>query len=246
MSWLKLSDGYPDDPKVAAAGPLAAMLDVCGMGYAARYLTDGSVPAGAVAKLINLDGISDRDGPVTADRLADRLVEVGRWERAPGGFQIHDYLDYNPSRAQSLEMREKRQVAAKAGGKSRAGDAPRVKGRFASTTPADHQPDGWSDAGAPAGSTAGGPPQPETSPRTRTRTRTGSHAAGATLVDALELDDGEGPGAMTDAAQRRRINAFAGVLEGTIAEEAAAPYLRVGDLDHARLGEWPPDLEVRA
>lgn len=88
MPWAKIDDGFTDHPKVIAAGPMASWLYVCGLTYSARLLTDGFIPAGQVRKLADVDG---------ATALADTLVSVGLWERAEGGFQIHDYLEYNPS-----------------------------------------------------------------------------------------------------------------------------------------------------
>ena len=96
MPWLRVDDGFADHPKVVQAGSDAAWMDVCGMCYAARYLTDGFVPTKQVPKL------TDKPNP---DELAQILVDVGLWEPRPGGFQIHDYLDYNPTREQVLRQR---------------------------------------------------------------------------------------------------------------------------------------------
>lgn len=88
MSWVKLDDQFTDHPKIAQAGALAGWLYVCGLTYSARYLTDGFVPAAQVRRLADVDN---------AETLAARLVAAGLWEPAPGGYQIHDYLDYQPS-----------------------------------------------------------------------------------------------------------------------------------------------------
>lgn len=88
MTWVRLADDFADHPKVIAAGPLAGWLWVCSLAYANKYLTDGFVPQGAVRRL------ADVDDPA---RLAARLVEVGLWTRADGGYRIHDYADFQPS-----------------------------------------------------------------------------------------------------------------------------------------------------
>src|SRR5690606_5177208 len=53
-------------------------------------------------------------------KAADLLVKVGLWEPAEGGFQIHDYLDYNPSaddvRAEQARISESRAKAGRMGG----------------------------------------------------------------------------------------------------------------------------------
>lgn len=97
MSWIKIDDQFADHPKVVEAGPLAAWLYVCGLTYCGRYLTDGWIPDGQVRKLADVDKATD---------LADRLVDVGLWDRVDDGYVVHDYLDYNPSGAKVKAERE--------------------------------------------------------------------------------------------------------------------------------------------
>lgn len=107
MAWVRLDDGFPDHPKIDAAGGDAAWLHVCGIAYCARNLTDGFVAFGRVPKL------SDRKGSL---KLATQLVEVGLWEETEGGYLIHDYLDYNPTKEEVLADRaDKHEQKAKAG-----------------------------------------------------------------------------------------------------------------------------------
>lgn len=91
MPWIRLDDQFPDHPKTVAAGPMAAWLFVCGIGYCNRLLTDGVIPTGQVRKLADVDN---------AMELAARLVEVGLWEAVEGGYRVHDFLDYQPSAEQ--------------------------------------------------------------------------------------------------------------------------------------------------
>lgn len=88
MAWVRLADDFADHPKIVAAGPLAGWLWLCGIAYCNRYLTDGFVPAAQVKRL------ADVDDPAS---LAVRLLDVGLWERAPGGYRVHDYAGYQPS-----------------------------------------------------------------------------------------------------------------------------------------------------
>lgn len=62
------------------------------LSWCADYLTDGFVPEIQVKRLLFVC-----DDPLA---IADRLVAAGLWERADGGYQIHDYLEYNPSAEQ--------------------------------------------------------------------------------------------------------------------------------------------------
>lgn len=98
MAWVRLDDGFPDHPKALQAGPLACWLYVCGIAYANRYLTDGFIPERQVRRLI------DAKKP---EALTEALVNAGLWETVEGGFQIHDYLDYQPSAEKIAESREK-------------------------------------------------------------------------------------------------------------------------------------------
>lgn len=87
MPWFRLDDSFHSHPKVIAAGNEAVGLYVrCGT-HAAEHLTDGFVGKETVALYGD-------------DALAAKLTGVRLWHRARGGWTIHDYLDYNPSREQ--------------------------------------------------------------------------------------------------------------------------------------------------
>lgn len=114
--WVKVDDQFPDHPKVAAAGPAAAWLFVCGLCYCNRMLTDGFIPAGQIDKLV--PHTPDRPVEDAPHRLAERLCQVGLLDeherRGMRGFVIHDYLKFQPSRKQVLAERTrgaKRQAA---------------------------------------------------------------------------------------------------------------------------------------
>jgi hypothetical protein len=98
MPWVRLDDGYPEHPKVDQVGPLAAWLNVCAWAYCARNLTDGFVPGAQVSRLANVK---------QPDKLSQKLVAARLWECVEGGYQVHDYLAYNPSRAQVMKERDK-------------------------------------------------------------------------------------------------------------------------------------------
>lgn len=131
MTWVRLDDQFPKHPKVAAAGPLAGWLHVCGLCYCNQYLTDGFVPRAVAHSLthyehVGLETASAEGGligfgnDVTCEWMASVLCEHGVWERVEGGYQIHDYLDYQPSRAEVEELRAKKQAAGQAGGQAAA------------------------------------------------------------------------------------------------------------------------------
>ena len=73
MAWVKLDDGYSTHPKIIQAAADGLALDVAGLGYAARHLTDGFIADGVLAGLYP---------PLKQPRrVAERLVKVGRWAR---------------------------------------------------------------------------------------------------------------------------------------------------------------------
>lgn len=103
MPWFKLDDAFHSHPKVLEAGNEAVGLYVrCGS-YASQHLTDGYIPE-AVALLFG------------SAELADTLVEAKLWTRAKGGWRMHDFLEYNPSREEVIHKRKVRSEAGRKGG----------------------------------------------------------------------------------------------------------------------------------
>lgn len=116
MSWFKVDDTAHAHPKLRGASLAAIGLWTLGGSYAAQYLTDGTVHAHFVKT------------NATAPQLA-KLVKAGLWhpaghdclrcpQPAQGDYFIHDYLEYNPSRAKVIAERER---AAEKKRKQRAG-----------------------------------------------------------------------------------------------------------------------------
>jgi hypothetical protein len=97
MPWVYLDDGFPDHPKVEAAGGDAGWLYVVALCFARRNRTGGKIPKARVARL------TDRRQPV---KLAGRLVEVGLWEDAGDSYQIHDYERWNQTEAKERRARQ--------------------------------------------------------------------------------------------------------------------------------------------
>lgn len=101
MTWIKLDDGFTDHPKIAALPPTAFRLHVAGLCYCGRYLTDGIIPAQAVPQLVRQ----------YRSRDLQWLVRGEVWAKLDQGnaYQIHDYLDWNLSRA---EVEKRHAIAA--------------------------------------------------------------------------------------------------------------------------------------
>lgn len=100
MGWARFDDQYSDNPKILEAGPWAELLDMRAIIYSARMETDGLITRATLKRISH--GI-----PKVADRV-NMLLEVGRWKvNDGGGWLIHDYLAYNPSKTQRAAERER-------------------------------------------------------------------------------------------------------------------------------------------
>ena len=131
--WVKLDDRFAEHPKLMAAGALTWGVWTEAMAYCNRNLTDGYIPD-AVAEAFGgrwrtrVGGrvwqvfvhCGDDVMAVDAEFIVSALVDAGLWHRADGGYQIHDYADYQPTKAQILAARVQRQATSSAGGKAKA------------------------------------------------------------------------------------------------------------------------------
>lgn len=111
MTWVKIDDRFYGHRKAMRAWRTrgALGLHLLALTYCASHETDGLVDEAFVAE--KLPGVREHDRTVTA------LIDAGLWEPTDGGWQIHDYLNYNPSAAELAERRRKeaaRKAAARA------------------------------------------------------------------------------------------------------------------------------------
>lgn len=135
MPWVRLEEDFPHHPKVAPVGPLGLSMQVAGLCYANHYLTDGFVPRAMGPLLLVLDGlgIQDENGewsPATWQTVIGDLVRAGMWQLVEGGWRIHDYHDYQPTREEIQAARMATHEIKVAAGKARAAGAKRDGGRF--------------------------------------------------------------------------------------------------------------------
>lgn len=96
MPYLNLDDNFADHPKVDALSDGAFRLHVAGLNYCARKLTDGTVEKHRVHRLM----------PVYKPTYLRELLNASMWLEVPEGYAIHDYLQWNKSKAWWDERRE--------------------------------------------------------------------------------------------------------------------------------------------
>jgi general stress protein YciG len=107
--WVKIDDGFYRHPKVRAAGKDARALFLASLCWTAANLTDGHIARHDLPVLA-------AEAEVKGAATARRLVDAGLWDVTADGWQIHDYLDYNPSSEAVRDKRRKRQEAGRKGG----------------------------------------------------------------------------------------------------------------------------------
>lgn len=123
MVWAKLDDAILDNAKIAKVGVFGFAMHVAAITWCCRNLTDGFVPMARVTALLTLQNVnidmanplaliggpSSMSGQTGLDPfvVADALLDAGLWDLAEGGYQIHDFLVYNPSKEEVLSTRAK-------------------------------------------------------------------------------------------------------------------------------------------
>lgn len=231
MPWVKLDDRFPSHRKIALLSDRAFRLHVSAMCWCAENLTDGHISDRELALVANVRGVK---------ATAKQLEEAGLWDRVDGGWVVHDYLDYNPSRDQVLAERKKN-AERQERFRQRKGGKP---------TP----PSNGSSNGSSNGVTHGGktPPGDTTATRTQhdgdtTATRKGSASRGNAQVEAIrngvtnEVPARPVPSVPTDvgtaASWAARKNGFPDALQ-PLAEGLAAADLGAVAWDIRKFTDW--------
>lgn len=99
MTWVKVDDKAPRHKKQLKAGAEACWLWVCGLAYAKEQPEhDGRIPSEAIAILYPFRNPA---------ALAAKLVQVGLWEQAEDGYQIHDWDFWNGTPEEVAEKKQR-------------------------------------------------------------------------------------------------------------------------------------------
>lgn len=101
MGWVRIDDNAPYHRKMLQAGPAACWLWVCGLAYCQRMISDGFIPSEALPML----GVGNWKKPLGF------LVSSGLWHKVEGGYEIHDYLEWNATKDErEAQVERKRQL----------------------------------------------------------------------------------------------------------------------------------------
>ena len=97
MTWARFDDGFPGHRKIRRLTDGAYRLHTTAICHCAHDLTDGFVTP---------EDITEMESIRQPEKRIAELVKADCWAVAVGGWMIHDYLDYNPSREQVIAERE--------------------------------------------------------------------------------------------------------------------------------------------
>ena len=114
MAYTNTDYSFWTNPKIRSAGRDAAFLYIAGNGFCNEYLTDGFISD------TDIETVAFNAFQRQPKKAVESLVRAGLWDRVPGGYMIHDYLDYNKSKQEIEELRSKKTYAGKKGGRASA------------------------------------------------------------------------------------------------------------------------------
>lgn len=153
MVWSKNDDNCDSHPKVARLSHISYRLWVMGRNYSCLHLTDGHLDQAALQLLRGMARVSDDEMRASVVELlhVPMNYKVGLWEKNGDGYEVHDFLEFNPSRAKVLLERKRKQEAGRKGGRKSAESKRLIAGAVV----------GASDVLAEGGNTRPDPPPTE-------------------------------------------------------------------------------------
>lgn len=95
MSWVRVDDKAWSHPKISNLSANGVRLWIFSLCWCNEHETDGVIPSTTLRLLKG------------TKRSAEELVSAGLWEATEKGWEIHDFLQFQPSRAQKNEQRAK-------------------------------------------------------------------------------------------------------------------------------------------
>lgn len=110
--WVKIDDGFATHPKILKAGITALGIQVRAICYSSQNQTDGYLPIEALPIILLGVGVEGTD-------WSEHMVSNGLWDRVEGGYEVHDYLEWNVSKKERAAWKKKLSRSGKKGMKSR-------------------------------------------------------------------------------------------------------------------------------
>jgi len=102
----RLDTGWHNNPKVLRLSDKGMALHAWSISYCDAARSDGFIAQDA--------------WPARFGRAVKELERASMWERCAGGYYLHDYLDYNRSRARIDDYMRAKREAGRAGGQASA------------------------------------------------------------------------------------------------------------------------------
>ncbi|MDE3097416.1 MAG: hypothetical protein KGK07_15635 [Chloroflexota bacterium] len=113
-----MDDHFDEHPKMAKVGPIGWGVWLAGLAYCNRNLTDGFIPHSVaesiggrwrvwgmgddgkerVTQIARTTGLRGED--MDTDWVIELLMEADLWEAVEGGYRVHKYADYQPTRSE--------------------------------------------------------------------------------------------------------------------------------------------------
>jgi DnaD/phage-associated family protein len=112
MAWAKIDDRFFSHPKVRNAGAMPTLLYLASLTYSNEHLTEGFI-SDNVLPLIAVLAFQD---VANVWQNASTLLDVSLWEKVEGGYKIHDYHEYNATKAEVQATRQAKAEAGRKGG----------------------------------------------------------------------------------------------------------------------------------
>ena len=104
LPWVRLDSSFTQNPKILHLIEdkkwQSITVYVAGLGYSGLHGTDGFLPNAALPFMHG------------SKRTAADLVSVGLWVPCPGGFDINDWVEFQPSSDEAETRRKKAKAAA--------------------------------------------------------------------------------------------------------------------------------------
>ncbi|GEM_PF-3266771 len=175
--WTKIGEEFFRHPKIVTVGRDARDLYLVALCHCNENLTDGFVAERYLRRLAAEAEIEDVEAAVH-NLCGSFPMATGShnplWHKITGGYLIHDFLEYNPSRRDVEEERARKADAGRRGGQARA--ARRASKTTGAQGPAQAPalPLGIADAQAPAKHGAKRPAKPDTAAESVSVSESGS------------------------------------------------------------------------